>query len=194
MRSGKQEKSWLQISNRQLGRLTHWRHKICKVLALYKCSDAATKQKIEAAVVDYSYDAASRLISLNDSQACIISWVYDADDRLTTETNTAAVVAYEYNSAGQRTKMTAAGRVPVTYGYDVAGRLQTIAQGADVFTHTYDLLSRRTRLHRPNGVDTSYTYDVLNRPVRTLHGNPNGQAVEDWHDIIHDLETALEQI
>jgi RHS repeat-associated protein len=145
------------------------------------------------AIVNYAFDAASRLTGLNDSQAGTISWDYDAADRLTTETSAAGTVRYEYNSAGQRTKMTAGNRPPVIYGYDVAGRLQTIAQGAEVFTHTYDTLSRQAALQRPNGVTTSYTYDAINRPMRILHSDALGQALEDYH-YTYNLDGEIDSI
>src|SRR5712692_4385620 len=132
------------------------------------------------AVVDHVYDAASRLVRIDDTQGGSIGWAYDEANRITSETSPAGLVNYSYNSASQRASMTASDRQTVSYGYDLAGRLQTITQGAETFTYGYDLLSRRSSLQRPNGVTTDYGYDVVNRLVMLVHAKNGSAPIEDF--------------
>jgi RHS repeat-associated protein len=152
-----------------------------RVMFDYDLLDRLTRASYVDAVVNYIYDAASRLMRIDDTQGGSVSWVFDDANRLLSETTPGGVVNYTYNSASQIVSMTAADRQPVTYGYDLAGRLQTITQGAESFTYEYDTLSRRTSLQRPNGVTTSYSYDEVARLVRLLHSKTGSAPIEDFH-------------
>jgi YD repeat-containing protein len=120
----------------RLGRTTQMR---------YDAINQMTQATYADAVVDYTFDVASRLTRIDDSQSGFVSWTYDEANRVTSETMPAGVVSYDYNATNQVTSMTAADRQPVNYGYDTAGRLQTINQSLETFTYAYDSLSRMRR-------------------------------------------------
>ncbi|MGH9832577.1 MAG: RHS repeat-associated core domain-containing protein, partial [Blastocatellia bacterium] len=131
------------------------------------------------ALVSYTFDEASRLTRINDTQSGSITWVYDDANRMLSESTLQGLVSYTYNKANQRISMTAADRPKVSYEYDTTGRQQKIIQGAETFTWSYDDLSRMKNLQRPNGVTTTYSYDTANKLNRIIHANASGVALED---------------
>ena len=145
------------------------------------------------AAVTPTYDAASRVTRIDDTQSGFVQWGYDDANRILSEATPNGVVSYGYSVASQRTSMTAASRPVVNYGYDTAGRLHTITQGAETFTYSYDTLSRRTLLQRPNGVTTSYSYDQVSRLTRLLHSNTQSQALEGFN-YTHNVEDEIDSI
>ena len=145
------------------------------------------------ATVTPTYNAASSVTRIDDTQSGFVQWSYDDANRVLSETTPNGVVSYGYNIANQRTSMTAANRPVVTYGYDTAGRLQTIGQGAETFSYSYDTLSRRASLQRPNGVTTSYSYDQISRLTRLLHSNAQNQALDDFN-YSYNIDDEVESI
>jgi RHS repeat-associated protein len=113
------------------------------------------------AVVTYTYDAAGRLVEINDTQGGTVQRSYDNLNRLVQETTPQGQVNYVYDAAGQRTRMAVAGAQPVDYAWDAVGRLTAITQGTAAVGFTYDAAGRRATLTLPNGVVASYGYDAV---------------------------------
>ena len=139
-----------------------------------------TQASYADATVNYTYDAASRLTHISDSQSGTADWTYDGADRPITATTAAGAITYGYNTASQLTSMTPASRPAVAYGYDSAGRLQTITQGTDTFTYAYDAISRVASLQRPNGITTNYSFDAASQLTRLHHVGSQSQSIEDF--------------
>jgi RHS repeat-associated protein len=133
--------------------------------------------------INYSYDAGSRMIGIQDSTAGTIAGTFDGLDRLTSEITSQGVIRYTYDAASRRTSMSVAGQAPVNYTYDDANRLTRIDQVSLVVGFGYDVANRRTSLKLPNGISMNYTYDAasqLRQITYSLGSNPLGDLTYDY--------------
>jgi RHS repeat-associated protein len=126
----------------------------------------------------FTYDAASRLMQVNDSASGLIRMSYDNLDRLVSEGTAQGTVNYAYDAIGRRTSMSINGLTPVAYNYDAASRLTQVAQGPRAVNLGYDASGRRTSLTYPNGTSATYSYDNASRVSEILHHGPSG-TIED---------------
>ncbi|HYR41499.1 MAG TPA: RHS repeat-associated core domain-containing protein, partial [Terriglobia bacterium] len=120
--------------------------------------------------INYSYDAGSRMIGIQDSTAGTIAGTFDGLDRLISEITPQGIVHYTYDSASRRTSMSVAGQAAVNYTYDDANRLTSIDQGNLVVGFGFDVANRRTSLKLPNGISMNYTYDAASQLRQITYG------------------------
>ena len=125
--------------------------------------------------VTFGYDAASRLTSIDNSNATI-SRTYFNDNLLKSETETATggvarAVSYTYDSDGNRASLGVPG---YTFNYDYTSRnqLQDIinnSNNATIASYVYDARGNvQSRTLNTNGTSSDYTYDAYDR-VTLLH-------------------------
>jgi len=108
----------------------------------------------------YAYDAAGRVIRIDDSSSGIITDAFDGLDNLISEVSSQGSISYTYDLLSRKSSMTANGQARISYTYDNANRLIQIAQGSAVIGLTYDSANRRNSIMLPNGVTEGYTYDL----------------------------------
>ena len=125
--------------------------------------------------VTFGYDAASRLTSIDNSNATI-SRTYFNDNLLKSETETATggvsrAVSYTYDSDGNRASLGVPG---YTFNYDYTNRnqLQDIinnSNNATIASYVYDARGNvQSRTLNTNSTSSDYTYDAYDR-VTLLH-------------------------
>jgi YD repeat-containing protein len=78
--------------------------------------------------INYSYDAANRLLQAVDSLSGTITRTYNDQTATITEATPQGSVTYKFDAVARRTQMTVAGQQPVNYSYDAANRLITTMQ------------------------------------------------------------------
>ena len=131
---------------------------------------------LNAKVMSISYDAASQITALNDSQNPLdpASFGYDAMSRLTTHSQGIYSQSYSYDVDGNRSSQTL-GSSPSTYAYPAdSNRLASIQTGSS---------TPKPISHDANGAITSdptrqYSYDVRGRllSATTAQGSINYQV------------------
>lgn len=119
----------------------------------------------------YSYDAASKRLSMTDPQNGVTSYSYDTLNRLTTLTPPAAFgsgsFGFTYDALSRRTQMTRPNGVTTNYSYDNLSRLLSVlhqvgASTIDGATYTVDAMGNRTtKTDQHANITSSYTYDPL---------------------------------
>ena len=160
----------------------------------YDADSRVTQRRMrDGAVVNYSYDALSRVTyeqrpnqgydpNINyyydnlgrttlaiDSSGHRVALTYDALSRTTSQGSYYYTVGQQYDLAGHRTRLTWGDGNYVSYDYDLAGEMTAIHEnGATsgvglLATYAYDNLGRRTGIARGNGTATSYAYDPASR-------------------------------
>lgn len=122
--------------------------------------------------VTYGYDAADRLVEVNDSTSGRTRLTYDEAGRLIGESSPQGEITYAYDDAGRRTAMAVADGPETTYTYDdETGALDTIARGEAAVSVERDGLGQASRLRLPNDITTSYTYDDRGHVTQIDHGH-----------------------
>ncbi len=133
-------------------------------------------------VVNFTYDAAGRLVLRSYSDGTLLAYGYDADDRLLTATGTSFAydaadrltdcngLSMTYDADGRLEVLTLAPGKVVTYGYDARGLPVTVTDWVGMTTLTYDSDRRLTSIERPNGVTTAFTYDERDLLIATTEG------------------------
>ena len=141
----------------------------------------------DGSTVQYLYDAAGRVTSIDDSVSGAIGYAYNdygcqtcsgrGLDLISRGTTPLGTINYTYDPKGRRSSMTVGGEPVVNYGYDDAGRLtilsRMVGSGTRTYKVGYDNGSRRTSLQIPlsNGTDyvtTVYGYDIASRVTSML--------------------------
>ena len=126
--------------------------------------------------VSFTYDAASRLIEVDNTNATI-SRTYWNDNSLQSETETATggvarQVSYTYDADGNRASLGIPG-YSFTYDYTNRNQLNHIKQnGTALATYTYDqngYTGDLTTRALNNSTQTSYTPDTLDRITQIVH-------------------------
>ena len=153
-------------------------------------------------VIDYEYDAASRLVSVEDDFSSY-QYTYDEDDRLTSVDNLGTVgvpnvvLEYTYDDVGNLLSVTdtIAGVVSgvESFIHDELNRVISISQSGNGVTDKrvdfdYDEASQLIGIDRFNDLagtqlvaETDYTYDNFGRLVDLVHGNTDGEiASYNW--------------
>jgi RHS repeat-associated protein len=152
-------------------------------------------------IVNYTYDAASRLTQVQDTDGSgnpaggtgTYTFTYDNMNRLK-QTQTAytfvprtLTVNYTYDAASNRKTMTDAENGVTTYSYDALNRLQSILDfNNNNFGFGYDDLNRRTSLTRPNGVSTNYAYQPNTNYLQSVLHQIAGPATIDGATYTYD--------
>jgi RHS repeat-associated protein len=126
----------------------------------------------------YTYDLIGRLSTMTQN-ARTQTLTYDARSRLTSVNQTPlGTVSYQYDEANRRTRITYPGTTSLFAGYiyDVAGNVTHIREngatataGIALGTYGYDDLGQRTSLSRGNGTITSYSFDPISRLASMTH-------------------------
>jgi RHS repeat-associated protein len=148
----------------------------------YQYDDAGQLKKLirpDLSFVQFHYDAAHRLYSLNDSEGNRIDYVLDnAGNRLEEQTydqsNTLTRLLKREFDTLNRLKLTRGGTNPTaqvtTHGYDHESQLKTITDALTrTTTNDYDNRYRLTSVEDPvngPGAKTQFAYDALDRLVK----------------------------
>jgi RHS repeat-associated protein len=141
----------------------------------------------------YTYDLLGRLKTMTqNSRTQTLS--YDARSRLTSVNQTPlGTVSYQYDAANRRTRITYPGTTALYVGYvrDVTGQITHIREngatataGNAIATYTYDDLGRRTAVTLGNGAVTNYAFDPISR-LQSLTHNLEGAATTN--DLTHSF-------
>lgn len=141
----------------------------------------------------YTYDLLSRLKTMvQNGRTQTLS--YDARSRLTSVNQAPlGTISYQYDAADRRTRITYPGGTSLYAGYiyDVAGNITHIREngatataGNALATYAYDDLGRRTSLTRGNGTVTSYGFDPVSR-LQSLTHDVGGAAAT--YDVTHSF-------
>ncbi|MGA8129265.1 MAG: cysteine peptidase family C39 domain-containing protein, partial [Syntrophobacteraceae bacterium] len=130
----------------------------------------------------YTYDANSRLVTLNNSW---LDWGMGAN------------VNFQYDALGRRAAMTRDMGQAVTYTYDNLNRLTGLSVGGQAYTYTCTGASPLVQsLTQPNGSVTTYQYDIVNRLTQmttTLSGNTLTQYTYTYNaQDLRDAENYIE--
>jgi RHS repeat-associated protein len=123
-----------------------------------------------------SYDAASRMVTLNNSISNL-SYTYDDANEMFSETQQIAagfgpkVVSYAYDADGNRASLTYPSGSVVTSAYTNRNQVASItADGPPpMATYSYDLNGNRTAKSLENNTSTTYAYDNANRVTSIAH-------------------------
>ncbi len=126
--------------------------------------------------VTTSYDAAGRVLTLNNSNSAL-SYAYDDAGELSSETQNPVggpgtkTVAYTYDADGNRAQLTNPDGTQVTYAYTTRNQLQSVSLSGPppLVTYSYDLAGNRTAKSLENSTSTTYAYDDANRPTSLVH-------------------------
>ena len=127
-------------------------------------------------VVNYTYDAAQRLLSESDNvSGAFVTTTYSYDDvgnRLVKNAN-GVVTAYAYDASD---RMVSEGGL--SYTYDANGNLLSRSDGV---TYTYDA-ENRLASHTAAGVTTAYAYDSFGNRVRSTTNGATTNYLVDPED------------
>jgi len=125
----------------------------------------------------------------------VVTYTYDAASRLVTVTDWAGrVTTYTYDAAGRQTGVAYPNGVEATYAYDNADRLLSIAHSSPVsgtiavFTYTLDSVGNRLTMVDLEGT-TSYNYDDLYRLTEVTY--PDAETVTYAYDPMGNNRTAM---
>jgi RHS repeat-associated protein len=155
----------------------------------------------------YSYDRASRLLSLKHLNALniefeVLNYLYDrngnriAMDRLNvTPKLPTPVVSATYNEANQMLSFQPEGDVEWQMTYDENGNLTSITNSCGTTTYTWDARNRLVGIEgfdeNCNPLSASFKYDALGRRIeKTI----NGRTIEylyDGLDIVQEIEDGM---
>ncbi|NJK82020.1 MAG: RHS repeat-associated core domain-containing protein [Chloroflexaceae bacterium] len=124
-------------------------------------------------VVDWHYDAADNLLTLQSSNVhgTSVRYAYDELNRLQSVTDqrlNPGTTRYTYDAVGNLDTLTYPNGVASTHTYDDLNRLTTVAVGSGTlgqFTYTLDAAGMRTRLVDHTGRTIDYSYDQTYRLV-----------------------------
>ena len=141
--------------------------------------------------IAYTYDAAGRLIALNNGLARL-SYTYDESGKLSSETTDVSAlvpglapstVGYSYDKLGRRQGLIYPNGPKISYSYDHRSRLVSVdgdGRGMPLAVYSYDSLGRIAKLSRNNGVETAYGYDIAGRLTDIAHTKA-GQTLATSH-------------
>lgn len=140
--------------------------------------------------INYTYDAANRLIAAQDSVNGIITRSYDDRfDAISQEVSPQGTVSYTYSADGRRQSLTPSGGSTITYAYDGAHRLTGIAQAAGLggsvpataqtVSFSYDTANRPTGITLPNGITLTYNYDAASQLTAITYKKADGTPLGD---------------
>jgi len=135
--------------------------------------------------VRFAYDLLDNLISMEDATGTTY-YTYDAASRLISMTDPRGfVISYGHDEAGNITEITYPGNRKALYFYDAANRLATVKWQDRTAQYSYDVVWRPVGLIHFNGSTTEYRYDRAGR-LTTLNnykpdsGDPNGRAISRY--------------
>ncbi len=138
----------------------------------------------EAGTVQYGYDTAGRLQTLQDWAGRTTSFTYDADNRLTQVAGPTVAKSIGYDALSRVASLGyTAGENPLLtlgYTYDLSGNLATSTDDQGTSTYTYDALNRLTTASYADGQNYSYTYDAVGNILTTT--TPGGTTTHTYDD------------
>ncbi len=140
--------------------------------------------------VDFTYDAASRLVRRLYSDGTDLQFTWDAKGRMTSASGASFAwdaadrlvasngIALARDAGGRLVAMTLAPGKTVTIAYDSRDLPVAITDWVGGMTaFTYDAASRLVRIERPNGVVTTFAYDADDRLVSIKERGPTGKVL-----------------
>jgi len=118
----------------------------------------------------YGYDVLSRLTTATNPTGTV-TIAYDNRSRVSSVTDVfAQVVSYQYDANSNRSQLNLNGTLNASYQYDVLNRLTQLTDNASLnTTFAYDAKNKPTSRTLPNGVVSTYQYDGLDRLTRLTH-------------------------
>ena len=163
--------------------------------------------------IDYTYDAASQLITVSDPDS-VYGYTYDAAGRVTSVTNDGTpdvpevTLTYGYDAVNNLTSVkdsiNGAQTGTETFTYDVLDRLTRITQGGNGVAQkrvdmTYDAVSQMTGSNRYSDLpgtravaETVYAYDAAGRLTDLTHQRDNAIIAE--YSLSYDAANRLTQL
>lgn len=122
--------------------------------------------------VDMTYDAAGRLIQMDDGPGTE-TYAYDDAGRLQSVTRGSDVLGYAYDGDGLITTRTQPGSVTIGATYDDAGRIDSVTAGGVITSYEYDAAGNLTGTALPagTGYSTARTFDGAGRLTAVENGN-----------------------
>lgn len=155
--------------------------------------------------VQFTHDAARRLVERSYSDGLVLQYAYDTNDHLTSANG----VSFTYDAvgrmassnglgiardaAGRMTTLTVAPGKSIDYAYDARGLVTSVTDWIGGSTDlAYDAAGRLVSISRPNSITTTYTHDADSRLVRIeesglsdidLTLDPLGRVVATLRDV-----------
>lgn len=132
--------------------------------------------RMDGSYLEYGYDAAHRLIRIEDNEGNRISYTLDASGQRTAEN------VYDPTNTLARTRS----RV-----YDALSRLsQELDSSSSAITYTYDINGNRESVVDAQGRLTTYGYDELNRQISTV--DPMNGYTETGYSARDELQSVID--
>ncbi|MDC8448224.1 MAG: hypothetical protein LV473_07690, partial [Nitrospira sp.] len=162
----------------------------------YDDLDRLTQEVTAQGTVNYTYDNASRRVTMTIVGQPQVTYTYDNANRLTTITQNTSTVTIGYDDADRRTSVTYPNTNSIIYAYNVASELTSLTykQGATTLgtvTYTYDLSGNR--------LTTGGTFASTNVPpvLTTTNYNANNQqttfgTTTETYDLNGNLATTTD--
>ncbi len=149
-------------------------------------------------VLEFTYDAASRMTSLENARGKVTVFTHDEMGRVATSIDPLSRVhAYTYNGLGQLATHDDANGNELTYEYDAANRLSRIYDAntygtfGNYVTYGYDAVGRATAVTNANGA-VGYDYDAAGRMVS--QSSPQGTVGYAYNDAGQRTEMTLPSV
>jgi YD repeat-containing protein len=135
----------------------------------------------------YTFDHASRLISVKKGTTTIASYTYDNNSNRLTASTSSGTLNGTYDAQDRL----------LTYGnasftYTANGELSTKSVGSNLTTYQYDVLSNLTAVTLPNGTQISYILDAENNRVgRKVNSVLVAGFLYDGPDLVAQLDATI---
>ncbi|OLT41249.1 hypothetical protein BJF85_24305 [Saccharomonospora sp. CUA-673] len=135
----------------------------------------------DGARLEFTHDAALRLVAVRNPQGLVWRYTYDAAGRLTSEVDfNGRELRYEHDEAGQLVARINGARQRVELTRDVIGNVVEKRAGDTVTTYEFDPAGRLLSAASPDA-DLRYERDALGR---VLSETVNGAAVRSTYDML----------
>jgi RHS repeat-associated protein len=122
--------------------------------------------------LDYGYDSAGRLATVNRNGAVEATYEYDPNGNRRLITTSSGIASAAFDAQDRQLSLGA-----TTYSYDANGARSMRVVGADTTRYTYDVVGNLLRVDLPNGTRIDYIVDGQNRRIGK---RVNGALVRGW--------------
>ena len=169
---------------------------IATIMRTYDDLDRLTQEVTAQGTLTYTYDNASRRVTMTVAGQPTANYIYDNANRLTTITQGSSTVTIAYDDADRRTSLTLPNGNSLIYSYDAASQLTAITykSGATVIgdlTYTYDGAGNRIK------VGGAFARAAIPPALSTVSYNANNQqtvfgANTETYDLNGNLATVTD--
>lgn len=159
--------------------------------------------------VDITYDALSRVQTVDDGKGQVRTYTYDKLDRITSVTYPGVTpFSYTYDDNGSVTRRTEGsgtwdmgyddanrlvtqdGPEDLTFTYDPVGNVESVTNSNGTTEYDYTDINMVSKLRDPQGAETVYGYEPTDGTRRTDVDYPNGVTI----DITYDGSSRTERV